>query len=297
MIQKLVIILLGLMILFPKPQAAIYSSNYSKKDTVLLIQKSNVDNEYQEYQEILEKTNNQLSLWVNPYGILVAILGVFFTIMAILAAVILYRQSKESKQLIKDSLDKHQIALDRLITEKKEQLDYIEENYDKIINEYKQKLEEAEAENRNQISEFIDKLEKQKKSLDSQLNSHRHSGWKPQDINKNYDVTKETNFYAKITLNQINESFVIYYRVVTSDNQKYWIGFGGNIKNDINRSKHEFTRHQIYNTREIIINENVNTAFNLGFSNLSTQVKQIDCIRLRGNNIYKEDILFEFKIM
>src|SRR5216683_5279708 len=46
------------------------------------------------YVRLLERTNQQLSLWWNPYGIMVAALGALFAVLAIVAAFIIFRQSR-----------------------------------------------------------------------------------------------------------------------------------------------------------------------------------------------------------
>ena len=53
----------------------------------------------------LEKTNQQLGLWTNPYGIMIGVLAVLFTILTIIAAVIIYRQSKDYKERIQKAFD------------------------------------------------------------------------------------------------------------------------------------------------------------------------------------------------
>ena len=63
----------------------------------------------QNYIEILEKTNQQLSLWYNPYGLMIGVLTLLVALLAIYFAYILWRQGKdykdfllEQKSLIKD---------------------------------------------------------------------------------------------------------------------------------------------------------------------------------------------------
>ena len=55
-----------------------------------------VNPDVQNYINILEKTNQQLNLWYNPYGIAIAILAIFFAILALAAAFIIYRQGRSS---------------------------------------------------------------------------------------------------------------------------------------------------------------------------------------------------------
>jgi hypothetical protein len=127
--------------------------------------------------------------------------------------------------------------------------------------------------------------------------SNKHSGWRHKDIVEIYNINKNSVFYAKITLNDIKQTFVIYIRVLTVDNRKYWIGFAGNTKNSSNKTKIEYTRDQIYSSKEVIIHENINSIFNTGFPELNTQPIQIVCIRLRGSDTDKREIFFEYKVI
>ncbi len=52
------------------------------------------------YLEIVEKTNQQLSLWFNPYAIMVTALAVIVGILTIAAAIIVYRMSKDYKDFL-----------------------------------------------------------------------------------------------------------------------------------------------------------------------------------------------------
>ena len=55
-----------------------------KKDTIFLmktvVEKYSADSNY---LQILEKTNAQLSLWWNPYGVLIAAVGILIAVLAI----------------------------------------------------------------------------------------------------------------------------------------------------------------------------------------------------------------------
>ncbi|GAH54859.1 unnamed protein product, partial [marine sediment metagenome] len=128
------------------------------KDTLIIIQEIPDSETVKTYQQILEKTNKQLNLWWNPYVLIIGILGVFFTVMAILAAIIIFRQSKESKQLIENSMAKHKIALDNLISEKQKQFKLYETNFDNLILEYNEKMKSAKPELINELTEFISNL-------------------------------------------------------------------------------------------------------------------------------------------
>lgn len=81
-------------------------------DTVYINNKDIVN---QHYLGILEKTNEQLSLWFNPYGVLIGVLGILFTVLAAVAAIIIFKQSKENKDLVKTFLLETEQKLDVLI--------------------------------------------------------------------------------------------------------------------------------------------------------------------------------------
>jgi len=267
------------------------------RDTVVVIQQIPDSETVKTYQQILEKTNEQLSLWWNPYMLIIGILAIFFTLMTIIATIIIFTQSRGSKQLIKDSMISHKTALDNLISEKQKQLKLYETNIDNLIFEYNERLKSAGSEQVQVLTEIISKLENQKQTIDTQINSYEHGGAKHRDINSNVNVSHNTNFFARIKLNSINQSFVIYLRVLASDNKKYWLGFAGNITNTNYNTSIEFTRHQIYNTTEILIQENIVSSFNLGFKHLKLNVIMVDCVRLRGSDLDITPINFEFKFI
>lgn len=56
----------------------------------------------QEYITLLEKTNLQLSLWYNPYGIMVGILTLLVAVLAIYFAYILWRQGRDYRDFLEE---------------------------------------------------------------------------------------------------------------------------------------------------------------------------------------------------
>lgn len=147
----------------------LHSKLIVQKDTVLIIRQVVEDNITKNYEQILEKTNNQLSLWWNPYGILISVLGILFTFLTIISAVIIYRQSKEHKELIKESIIKYEKILNQLIEEKNKQLKEIDSNLENLITDQKEKLKTADEENKKAINEVISKLQIQKESIDTKI--------------------------------------------------------------------------------------------------------------------------------
>lgn len=145
------------------------SKNGIKEDTISNSSRAIDPLILKNYQEILEKTNSQLSLWWNPYGILIAILGVLFTIVTIIAAVLIYRQSREHKEMIKESITKYETLFSNLIAEKNQQLLNIENDLNNLIIETKETLASVEDEKKKEINDILSRLEMQKKSIDSQI--------------------------------------------------------------------------------------------------------------------------------
>ena|GEM_PF-3362449 len=268
----------------------------SNIDTIVIIKQITDESIAKHYEQILEKTNNQLSLWWNPYGLFVAMLGVLFAGLAIIAAFVIFRQSKEYKDLINTSLEEHRIALINLISEKNDQLKNYEKSLDRSIIEYEKQLKTAGADQIDQISKFIQSLEEQKVFIDSQFKSYKHSGWQQSDISENYQLNQFTNFNAKITLNQLKQAFVIYIRLVTNDNRKFWIGFAGNTDSDPTKYKIEYTTHVFYGSTEVKINENILSLFKKRFPEINSPPVLLDCVRLRGDDMDKAEILFEYRI-
>jgi hypothetical protein len=67
------------------------------------------------YQNLLERTNQQLSLGWTPVGTFIAALGVLFTVAAIAAAFLLYYQSRDYSQRIDEAIKRHESAIQDLI--------------------------------------------------------------------------------------------------------------------------------------------------------------------------------------
>ena len=130
----------------------------------------------QNYIDILEKTNQQLSLWYNPYGVMVAILGVFFTILAIAAAFIIYRQSRDYKDKVEADREfyrkKMQEFLEvqtKIIEGKSRTAKELSEKTDHILREYKKKLEKSSKSQKEEIQKAIDKLELEKLTIKNDI--------------------------------------------------------------------------------------------------------------------------------
>lgn len=271
--------------------------NYCVKDTINIIQQQDYIKLINEYQEILEKTNSQLSLWNNPYGILIGILGVFVAVLAVIVAFVLFRQSRSNRQMVRDAVGKYEEKLERLVEQNQISGKMYEDRLNNLINEYKLKLETSDDNEKNKYQDFISKLYDQIQLLDTTLKFFKHSGNNYRDIQVNYHINQNSLFYAKISLNEINQSFYIYIRILTADNKKYWLGFAGGLENKVYKTKNEFTQYKIYNTKDILISENIQDAFIKGFKENVSQPILVEQVRLRASDLNKNDIYYEFKVL
>ena len=130
----------------------------------------------EQYIEILEKTNQQLGLWTNPYGLMVGALAVLFTVLAIIAAFIIYRQSKEYKEKLQTDREQYSqsfnefLASQKAIIEKREkQAGQVEEKINKLLEEYKKQLKESSTSQKKEIEKAIKNLNEEKLSLGSTI--------------------------------------------------------------------------------------------------------------------------------
>lgn len=117
------------------------------------------------YQEILEKTNQQLSVWTNPYGLLVGVLAILFTLLTIIATVLIFLQSKGFKEKLDKFINSGKEALEKLITEKSKKLEEI----DTKLEGYKDELNKVKDDKKAEIQKEIDELISKRKNITSEL--------------------------------------------------------------------------------------------------------------------------------
>lgn len=109
----------------------------------------------EKYSSVLEKTNQQLGLWYNPYGIAIGILAVLVAIIAIGVGYALWRNSKEQKDLFAQWLsEQEKIA--------KQNRDEAKEAFSSLIEEQKQKLTTAVGDQKEMIEKEIERLKKER---------------------------------------------------------------------------------------------------------------------------------------
>ncbi|MHB1864297.1 MAG: hypothetical protein ACYCVL_15190 [Gemmatimonadaceae bacterium] len=75
------------------------------------------------YVALLEKTNQQLGLWSNPYAVMVATLAVLVAVLAIAAVALVYGQSSEFRKRNDDALAQFRTIVETFVAKAAERLD------------------------------------------------------------------------------------------------------------------------------------------------------------------------------
>lgn len=114
------------------------------------------------YASILEKTNNQLSLWSNPYAISIGILTLIVAVGAVIVSVILWRNSSSQRKMVFESIKEMEKNANNRIEESK-----IE--FQKLIEEQQGKLEKAGTEDKKTIEKLITELKREKANIGAQI--------------------------------------------------------------------------------------------------------------------------------
>lgn len=110
------------------------------------------------YREILEKTNIQLSLWTNPYGLFVGALGVLFTIGTIAVGFTIFRQGSDYRNLIRQSIADYQSIINAFIEEKNQQIEILKQSVSEHIVRLAKEDEDAVGARKEQIGQEISDL-------------------------------------------------------------------------------------------------------------------------------------------
>jgi len=147
--------------------------------TTTIIQ--SIPNQYEivmkNYAEIVERTNQQLSLWTNPYGLMVGLLTLLITFLAIAVSFLLWKHSHDQKVRVEEFFNRQEKNIkekaeifDNMLKERDERAQKYEESFNNLIQEYQSKLKNANKENKKEIERLektIDELNKNKASLGS----------------------------------------------------------------------------------------------------------------------------------
>jgi len=123
------------------------------------------------YSALLEKTNQQLSLWYNPFAVIISSLALLFTVLAIVATFIIFRQGAEYRKILDAAIADYRDVLNDFIADKKTQLDNIEQYFNKKIRESEEKLAGATGAQKELIEDTIEKLRVERDSVKSTVTS------------------------------------------------------------------------------------------------------------------------------
>lgn len=133
---------------------------------------SYVTADYQTYLELVEKTNHQLSLWYNPYGLMVGVLTLIVAILAIVATFVvawIFRDRNKAKK----ERDEYFRALEKRQQEHEENLisstNLYKEKLFERVDDYKEELKNASESRRTVIRSEIESLERLAGELKDQL--------------------------------------------------------------------------------------------------------------------------------
>lgn len=130
----------------------------------------------EQYIQILEKTNQQLGLWTNPYGLIVGVLAILFTVLTIVAVFIVYRQGKEYKEKLESDREQYRKNIEEFLSNQKniiekreKQAEEVEKKIDNLIEEYKKDLDKSSSQQKDEIKKAIKRLEEEKVSLNNTI--------------------------------------------------------------------------------------------------------------------------------
>ncbi len=121
-----------------------------------------------QYLDILEKTNQQLGLWSNPYGVMVAVLSFLIAVLAIVFGVILWRQGKEYQKKFDNFLNelKKNANVEFAKMSESRKLNKIAiKRFEKEINEKSKKLTTVTGKAKEKLEKEIRDIQEIKESL------------------------------------------------------------------------------------------------------------------------------------
>lgn len=113
------------------------------------------------YTSILEKTNSQLNMWINPYGLIISVLTILITLIAIGVSFALWKNSKEQKDRTERFFIEQEKNSENFRKEKDKEVQLAKKNLNKLIKEYQNKLLTAGKDNKKIIENAISSLRKE----------------------------------------------------------------------------------------------------------------------------------------
>lgn len=156
----------------------LYNQNKSIEDNLRAIETPQEINTDVQYTLLLEKTNTQLNLWYNPLILCISLLGVLFTLAAIIFAFVLYRQSSDYKEKLEEDRRENNKNIQNYLSKQKDiiakrekRAEEIEDKINIIIEQYKKQFKSVTASQKEEIKQKIRELESQKINLQTNVES------------------------------------------------------------------------------------------------------------------------------
>lgn len=171
----------------------------------------------EQYIWILEKTNQQLSLWRNPYWVLITLLWVLFAIGAIVAAVLLYRQSQDYKQQQREIQENQERIFKEFL--KKQETDVLNNNkkiekiakeFEELIAKYEKQVNHTTNKGKEDIDKTLEELRKEKEKIMAQTYIPTVDAIETDSVSilHDYSIMWNTKKVLKICINCHNKFYV-----------------------------------------------------------------------------------------
>lgn len=115
--------------------------------------------EYQHYVDVLEKTNQQLGLWMSSLGVLVSALGVLFAVLSIVVGIYGFWKYKSHKKELEEQLDAFMASVNNQI---QNQINAYDDRFGNLLKIYEGKLEETDGKQKDVIENLINDLQRER---------------------------------------------------------------------------------------------------------------------------------------
>lgn len=119
----------------------------------------------QNYITLLERTNQQLSLWSNPYGIMIGILALLFALAAIIVSVYLWWNSREQRRERKEQADNFFSSLKEIANKNIEEA---RKQYDELIAAQEKTLKSS-TKNKDELQRALTELKKERANIGTNI--------------------------------------------------------------------------------------------------------------------------------
>ena len=151
----------------------------------------------QNYVAILEKTNQQLGLWSNPYGIMIGGLALLIAILAIAVSIYLWWNSSEQRKERKEEAANFFSNLEKIANKNIEEA---RKQYDELI-AIQEKIIKSSTQNKKELEKELIELKKERASIGTNITSSLGTAtvWSPAIDSLSGTTVSGTNIITGIT--------------------------------------------------------------------------------------------------